>query len=417
MSIVRALLWVQILLILPVSSGAAQTRRDPAAVTADPQQVRWRREYNEVAAAIDTLVRLYGRDSLERLTKTRARSQQETVVSDPLVLLFWADDEAEVFLNGYPVSRTRLTPTRVEIPRFYLRDQNELRVHCWDTDSVESGFMAGLYVQDPGGGLRSVIVTGESFEWHTDSEPAQEIFYSHSVPDIPDARVIWGDQLFGELWLQAAFTREAVVAAAHKPESGVLPIGSESRPMDFHQVVTRLVSLEGRRDDIAAKLGGGRRAGFPRYGGDPPPSTAVAFSLGRAAPLAEGADRAVSQSLRQWAQRLPATERALVLRPQRHLKGWQAATPAVAMQDDRGGGGGREEDRRADYRPPPERGTGPNPAYVRPVAGTASVPARSGAVWIWVSTLVLTAYLVPAGRQWWRLFTSVEWTSCTGSPL
>ena len=76
-------------------------------------------------------------------------------------LIFWADDEAEVFINGYRVAQTRLTPVQIEIPKLYLREQNVIQAHCWDTDGVESGFMAGLYVRDEQGRLRPVLVTDE----------------------------------------------------------------------------------------------------------------------------------------------------------------------------------------------------------------------------------------------------------------
>ena len=413
MSAVLALICLQIGFV-PVLAGAAQTTAlDPAAVAAHPGQVQLRREYNEVAAAIDTLIRRYGSDSLERLTRSFETVQQAGSAdprADPLVLLFWADDEAEVFLNGYPVGRTRLVPTRVDIPRFYLEDHNVLRVHCWDTDSVESGFMAGLYLQGPGDRLRSVVLTTEAFRWQSDETPAQEIFYTHSVPDIPGARVIWGDHLFGELWLQVEFSKETIASAALKPDSVAPPQTARPRSMEFHQVVSRLVSLENRRDQLIDRMDGWVRNKHLRYRGTSSVHPGAAFSLGRAAPLLERASVRASRNLQQWAQALPAPERELVLRPQRHLKGWQAATPAVSLGDGAPSGGGRE-DRRADYQPPPESSRGTRAGYVQrslDPSGRSLVPI--GSAWIWIGTVFLATYVASASWQWWRLFTSAEWT-------
>jgi len=401
MSILRTLLLLQIGLAV-VAASAAQTTRSPAS------QVEWRQEYNAVAAAIDTLMRLHGSKSLERLTDS-SQAPQSGVGEDPLVLLFWADDEAEVFLNGYPVARTRLTPTRVEIPRFYIQDQNLLRVHCWDTDSVESGFMAGLYVQESGGDLRSVIVTSEESLWQTEGGPAQEIFYTHSIPDIPGAKVVWGDHLFGDFWLEKRFSRAAVADAAHKLDS-VPPPSAQPRSMEFHQVVSRLVSLENRRDHIVEQLGGSKRANiYPRYRGRLARPT-VAFTLGRTAVLTEGVNTKTSERLQKWAQRLPVKQRELVLQPQRHLKGWQAATPAVILGD-RPSASSTKEDRRLDYRPPPESSAGNHAVYVQPKAipqGSRPQPVRQA--WLGLITLFLASYFASASWQWWRLFNSTEWT-------
>ena len=305
-----------LLSLTPIFAGAAQTVPDGSSQSARRSQEQWRHEYNEVAAAIDTLIRLYGSESLERLT----RPARQPPAGDPLALLFWADDEAEVFLNGYPVGRTRLTPTRIEIPRFYLEDHNVLRVHCWDTDSVESGFMAGLYLQDPGGGLRPAILTTDAFNWQADDAPAQEIFYSHSVPDIPGAKVIWGEHLFGELWLQVEFSGEAISAAAANSDLPS-PAEVESSPMEFHQIVSRLVLLETRRDLIAEQLSAGEKGhdAFPRYGGARSSASIAAFTLGRAGRLNEGTNTRASERLQTWTRQLPSQVRELVLGPQRSL--------------------------------------------------------------------------------------------------
>ena len=61
---------------------------------------------------------------------------------DEVVMIFWADDEAKVWLNDYFVGETRLTPVEVVVPSLYLSSTNRIRVRCWDTDWVESGVSA-----------------------------------------------------------------------------------------------------------------------------------------------------------------------------------------------------------------------------------------------------------------------------------
>ena len=153
------------------------------ATGATDNAVELRRQYNQVAASIDTLVRLYGG---ERLAELAARQGKPSPLpaGQKLVLIFWADDEAQLYLNGQPIGSPRLTPTRIEIPAMYLRDENVLSAHCWDTDRVESGFMAGLYLQDARARLRRVLVTDEE-NWWVGGERAEVRFYSHTVPDIP----------------------------------------------------------------------------------------------------------------------------------------------------------------------------------------------------------------------------------------
>ena len=84
----------------------------------DEPTLALRRQYNEVAATIDTLVRVYEGNQLADLADPD-RAILELPEGARLVLLFWADDEAELFLNGNPVGRTRLTHPR--------RDPHHLR--------------------------------------------------------------------------------------------------------------------------------------------------------------------------------------------------------------------------------------------------------------------------------------------------
>ena len=76
---------------------------------------------------------------------------------------------------------------RVEIPSIFLKQTNELKAHCWDTDKVESGFMAGLYVVESRG-LHPLLLTDDNI-WSTAEGFAEVRFYSNSVPDIPEAEV------------------------------------------------------------------------------------------------------------------------------------------------------------------------------------------------------------------------------------
>ena len=361
-----------------------------------------RREYNQVAASIDTLVRLYGGGRLEQLTDPSWKRVQLPPGFD-LILIFWADDEAEIFLNGYRVSETRLTPVEVAIPPLYLKERNLLRAHCWDTDRVESGFMAGLYLRDQSGGLRQVLVTEEG-NWWVGGRVAQERYYAHSQPDIPGARVIWGAQLFGEVWLETRFDAALLRRAIRRPprSSG---LNLMDRPMEAHEVVSRLVRLQVRRRELERELGRLRRSSVPvRYEGRL--RGLLAFSLGRAGPLAEAKSAETATRLREWAERLPEAQRRLIFRDRRPLKGVEAATPEQVFEGATGG----EIDRRTDYVPPREQG----PARERGEAGRGdgSPPGRRGRSAQWGLAAIgigLAAYIGAVFRKWWRLFNEEVW--------
>ena len=64
-----------------------------------------RRQYNAVAAAADTIMRQIGRDRVDELTDDSQLAGNLLPNDAKLVLLFWADDEAELFLNGTPGKR------------------------------------------------------------------------------------------------------------------------------------------------------------------------------------------------------------------------------------------------------------------------------------------------------------------------
>ena len=371
-----------------------------------------RQEYNQTAAAIDTIVGLFGRQQLERLADADRISVELPEGVKP-VLLFWADDEAELFLNGNPISRSRLTPTRVEIPAFHLEAQNELLAHVWDTDRVESGFMCGLYLEDELGLLTPILTSGERGWEPRQGMGAAEIFYAHPQPDIPAARVIWGDRLFGEVWLRARFTGESVRRALSRAPSArsLQPDQKWQRDsMEFDNALSRLVLLQEKRAELGRMLeeNSGPRELFVRFSG---PSASVssevmplAFTLGRAGPLSYEAEVRTSPQLQLWARSLPPRSREVIFRQARELKGWSEATAAVEFGFD----GGGEENRQADYQPPPERGPAPVGRRARRGGGGEEEDSDRfvlrGPVTPWLLLSVLCLYVSGICGQWWRIF-------------
>jgi hypothetical protein len=332
------------------------------------------------------------------------------------VLLYWADDEVELFLNGNPISRARLTATRVEIPAHYLEVDNELLAHVWDTDRVESGFMCGLYLEDEGGQLRPVLTSGEA-EWETQQgTQAQEIFYAHPQPDIPEAHVIWGDQLFGEVWLKTRFSGESLRRAlSRSPFPASHPDQKWQRAsMEFDNALSRLALLQERRAALGRilKESSTPRDLFVRFSALPgQPSSrraALAFTLGQAHPLAHEATVETTPQLQRWARSLPPQAKELIFREARELKGWSQATEAVQFGDtDRG-----EEDRRADYRPPPERGPRPEGALSRRSEGGGEGSRRAisrNPTTPWALLAFVCLYFGGVCLQWWRVFHRPDW--------
>ena len=234
--------------------------------------LEWRQEFNGIVASIDTLMRMEGDGDWSDLDRHRPELPEDI----SLVLLFWADDEAEIFINGYRVAQTRLTPVQVEIPKIYLREQNVIQAHCWDTDGIESGFMAGLCARRRGR-LRPILVTDDGL-WRTGENNMAEVrFYSNDKPDIPGAYVIWGDGLYGEVWLETEFSVEAVGQAnQRRPVQWSRPA---VEPMQTHQVISRIVQLQKRQTELEQLLGGGTLLDkIPRYNGYV--TNRLAFSLG-----------------------------------------------------------------------------------------------------------------------------------------
>ena len=382
-----------------------------AAAAAADDAVALRRQYNQVSASIDTLVRLYGGDKLRELAKRKGTSRI-LPANSKLVLMFWADDEAELYLNGHRIGETRLTPTRIEIPAVYLHKSNVLRAHCWDTDRVESGFMAGLYLQDGRGRLRKVLATGDG-RWRVAGRPAEPRFYNHSLPDIPGAEVIWGTTLFGEVELAARFDAGHLARAARRRPLAGAAGAAQDQNMETHTVVSRLVSLQEQRDELARKLQARRSAppdvlyqGFIRG--------RLAFSLGKADKLAEVESIDAAKKLLAWTESLPVAQRKLVFPKKQALKGAShVVPPRAAGRTERG-----EADRRRDYAPPAARGStqgegrAAGSGAARSAAQSVRTPGARNVSWeLWGIATGLLCYLGVVSRQWWKLFRAKGWTA------
>jgi hypothetical protein len=283
--------------------------------------------------------------------------------------------------------------------------------------------MAGLYVEGAAGDLRPVLTTTEEDGWTAggQGEAAQEIYYAHTQPEIPAARVIWGPQLFGRVELQVRFAAADVGRAARGAPVGAAPAARQT-PMDFHEAVTRLAGLQARRDELATRLQTGPPADpHLRYRRDGPPH-GPGFTLGKAAPLAEADQQRVRQEMAAWRQRLPASQQQLLAGTPRALLGPQAATPAAPLPA--GGGSVQGEDRRADYRPPTDRGTSGEGAG----GGLASSGsgARRGRIvtvasrgFLWrMSLLAMALAIWTGGAGWsgWRQWRRPSWEERSTSP-
>ena len=362
-----------------------------------------RREYNSVMADMDSLFRLYGHANFAELASEH-RSIPSVTESNDLVLIFWADDEAQVYLNGYLVGQTRLTPVLVEIPRFYLREQNVLSAHCWDTDRVVYGFMAGLYLRDSAGGLREVVVTDED-SWSSNGVPTAPSYPpTFSQPDIPGARVIWKeDQSYGSVWLETQFSAKRVGRAAYeRPHLAALQVSV--KPMLFNEVVTHISYLRNRQQQLEELLARRRFSADPiRYRGFV--RSDIALTLGHAGRLSEELSVKTAADLTSWAQLLPQADNRLVFRDPRNLKGLEEATaglrkpPGIMDEED--------EERRLDYQPPPERG----PASWVVEAGTVVTPTSTETIG-WRATLLVVGLFIYTGfvaRSSWVLYVDEVW--------
>jgi hypothetical protein len=415
--------WLLLLLFLYGHDSGAQERSVTPSGTPSRAALALRRDYNGVVAAIDTLVRLYTPARLNRLAAPATSRGVHLLEGSRIVLLIWADDEARVFLNGVPVGETRLTPTRIEIPEVYVEADNVLTAQCWDTDRVESGFMAGLYLENDEG-LRPILTTAEGLGWEVASgehagTPAQEIFYAHSQPDLPSAEVMWGPQLFGTVDLQVRFTDQDVLRAARRTADGaVLPAMQEKR-MEFHESMARLVGLQQRRRELSVQLLARGTRMDPQLRARRGASLGgLSYTLGKSRPLAEATNLAVEQALTRWRRRLPAAQQKQILHEARVLRGPGAATAASPLEPAEAVGPtpSRSQDRRVDYVPPEDRnlpgdGRGDSPGGGGP-GGVSSVTLRPSSQFLWrmgAITLLLLSWTGLHGWRGWQMWRGVDW--------
>ena len=359
-----------------------------------------RRAYNDASAAIDSLVslmRVSDADVLDKLPEARpGRVLPEGMTA---VMIFWADDEARVWLNDFPVGETRLTPLEVSIPDLYFHEQNRLRVRCWDTDWVESCFLGGLYLKDAAGALYPIAVSNAA--WEADGGQASEIVYAHPLPDIPAAEPIWGDHPFGIVNLSTIFDMGAIDRALAR---SVGTTTARQREMDYHNYAQQIATLQARRETIAATLARQRDLDIPLYNRDR--GRSAALTLGKIAPLTEDISAPEAQKLRTWSENLPAEQRHLIYPTPRALKGERAAnlsdgkpvldTPGTRQRayrppEDRGGAGKRDSKR-------DDRG-----AKVQPREGRAGASGRATRLGLLLPTLALGLSLYVITRR--QLFT------------
>ena len=306
-----------------------------------------RREYNDVSAAVDSLVRMMQVADAEVLKKLpEVRPKRVLPEGMTAVMIFWADDEARVWLNDFPVGETRLTPVEVTVPDLYFQGQNRLRVRCWDTDRVESGFLGGLYLKDGAGRLYPIVVSNGA--WETAGGRATEITYAHPMPDIPGAQPIWGVRMFGFVDMAITFDRGAIDRALAK-SAPAISMAARQQAMDYHTFAQKIAVLQARREKLRADLARQGDLSVPLYNRERVRSASL--SLGKAAPLIEEVSAPVAKNVRSWSEKLPAVQQQLIYPDRQALRGEGAVTTGdvVPTASDRGS-------REQAYRPPEERG-------------------------------------------------------------
>ena len=354
-----------------------------------------RKEYNAIAAKLDTLARLHDLSPVENLIRRPPIAAPDL----KLLLTFWADDEAEIFLNGFLVGRTRLTPTQIEIPSIYLKNINILRAHCWDTDKVESGFMAGLYVLGSAGDLYPVLLTDEGV-WSTPEGFAEVRFYSNSVPDIPRAEVVWGSGMYGEVWLETQFSLTEVNSA--KQANSVEMTLSNVKPMESHSVISSMVRLNARKkelESIFSRHNIENRLKTERYSGYV--SRRLAFSLGNAGRLASQGGAKLAGKLDDWRKKMSPEHALQLTAPSRRLKGSDSHVEEQKADI----GSKNEKDRRSNYVPPKDY-------YQREKIISTNIVAKvidedlknKGQILLWTGLLFLSIYNFFVSRRCWRIW-------------
>jgi len=329
-----------------------------------------RQNYNAVSAQIDSLVRQMNRRDPDAVKSELLPSPESLEVIPPgmkAVVVFWADDEARVWLNDFPLGQTRLTPVEIEVPSLYFRAQNQFRVRCWDTDEVESGLLLGLYLEDSGGVRRPVLVT--DVQWQSEGGFAEEITYAHPVPNIAGAKVIWGDRMLGSVEFRRDFTGREIQSAGRRPSLSSPPGPDPVREkMDYHTFVAQLTTLQARREVLFGRL----KAYASRV--DPEatrvPGGSPGLTLGKSGPLRDDLATPVAEKALAWAKSLDEEDRRLVLPNERQLKGEGAATEALGLVSEAEGG-----TRVQDYRRPDD---GSRSAARDPLDASAPTEAASG---------------------------------------
>ena len=367
--------WLAVLA-LSVSSvlpADASGNADDRAAAKAPNPLSIRQEFNAVSAQIDSLIRVMSAEDPGAIDKKRLPGNADVLrlpKGTSVVCIFWADDEARVWLNDFPVGETRLTPVEVEVPHLYLRSRNRIRARCWDTDHVESGFLFGLYLKQSDGALHPILVSDES--WQTEKGPAVEITYAHPVPDIPSARVIWHSMIFGRAEFSKEFTRREIERALSKPPRAHAP-GTRKNRMDYHGFLQNLVSLQATRARLKRQLVETTDPDLQTaYTGHRNPE--VSFTLGKAGPLREETSLTFAKEVELWAEKLAESEKRLVYPERRTLKGEDAAIEAARPS----AVGTESGDRRDAYRPPEERSPGEETVSARRGREGRSDAAESG---------------------------------------
>jgi len=351
------------------ASGSAADRT----VQTDRGPLSIRQEFNAVSAQIDSLIRVMSAADPGAIDKKRLPGTADALrlpKGTSVVCIFWADDEARVWINDFSVGETRLTPVEVEIPHLYLKNRNRIRARCWDTDHVESGFLFGLFLKEANSALHPILVSDDT--WQTESGPALEIFYAHPVPDIPSAKVIWHSMIFGQAEFSKGFTRREIEQALAKPSRAQAPETRQKR-MDYHSFLQNLISLQETRARLKGQL---QETTDPvlqtAYTGHRNPE--VSFTLGKAGPLKEATSLTFAKEVELWAEKLAETEKRLVYPDKRTLKGEDAAIAAAGPA----AFGTKSGERTDAYRPPDERSPGEQTVSERRGSEGKSAATESG---------------------------------------
>lgn len=372
-----------------------------------------RKQYNVVSAKIDSLVRAMREQDASSIETEKLPDGREALNlpdDTQVVAIFWADDEAQVWINDHFIGETRLTPVEVVVPNLYLKSDNVIRAKGWDTDYVESGFLFGLYLKR-NGKLHPVVVSDDS--WTGVTAPLETITYAHTMPDIPQAEVIWSPNTFGLVEMTTRFSAGRVREAA--ASTGDTFTASETREMSLHAFVAELSVLETERERLRSELR--RRSSTLSVPGFSGQSNAGALTLGKAGPLKEHVTKPVSEKVKAWSEQLPAEQQGLIYPERRRLRGEGEAT----AQGELAAAAGGVEDRDKAYVPPSDRrnrepgsedgqpgaaggGGGEGESEGEPgAAGGGGFTGRSSRLGLLVPTIILAAYAVYATRTWRKL--------------